>query len=240
MSKTIAVIGAGAGLGQAVARRFGREGFGVALVARTAARVGALADELRREGIDAAAFPCDVADRALVTSTINAITERFGQVDVVEFAPAGLDWLQRITPVLDTTAESLEYPFDLLLRAPMAMFGAVLPGMIARGDGALLMGTGISAGKAYPQMGNIGMAMAAARNYQLNLNAALAGTGVYAGLLQVGGGIAGSDAIREYGKTRDFGELIDPADLAATYWDMYVKRDRFEELVGPALVNQPD
>jgi NADP-dependent 3-hydroxy acid dehydrogenase YdfG len=142
--------------------------------------------------------------------------------------------------VLDTTAESLEYPFDLLLRAPMAVFGAVLPGMIERRDGALLMGTGISAGKAYPQMGNIGMAMAAARNYQLNLSAALADTGVYAGLLQVGGGIAGSDAIREYGKTRDFGELIDPADLAATYWDMCVKRDRFEELVRPTLVNQPD
>src|SRR5205807_59418 len=82
MSKTIAVIGAGAGLGQAVARRFGREGFGVALVARTAARVGALADELCGEGIDAAAFPCDVADRPALAGTIDAITERFGQIDV--------------------------------------------------------------------------------------------------------------------------------------------------------------
>lgn len=234
MSKTIAVIGAGAGLGQAVARRFGTEGFGVALVARTAARVGALAEELREEGIDADAFPCDVADRAALTSTIDAITTRFGQIDVVEFAPTGMDWLQHLTPVLDTTPESLEYPFDLLLRAPMTIFGAVLPGMLARGDGALLMGTGTSADKAYPHVANIGMAMAAARAYQLNLNAALADTGVFAGLLQVGGGIAGSDAVREYAKDRDPGELIDPADLAATCWDMYVKRDRFEELVTPA------
>lgn len=234
MSKTIAVIGAGAGLGQAVARRFGREGFGVALVARTAARVGALADELRAEGIDAAAFPCDVADRAALTSTLAAITARFGQIDVVEFAPTGLDWMPRLTPVLDLTDESLEYVFDLLLRAPMTIFGTVLPGMIARGDGALLIGTGVSAGKAYPQFANVGIAMAAARNYQFSLNAALADTGVYAGLLQVGGGIAGSDAVREYAKDRDPGELIDPADLAATYWDMYLKRDRFEELVAPA------
>lgn len=235
MSKTIAVIGAGAGLGQAVARRFGRDGFGVALVARTADRVNALAGELRGEGIEAAAFPCDVADRAALVRAVDAMNERFGQVDVVEFAPTGLDWLSRITPLLDTTAESLEYPLDLLVRAPMTIFGAVLPGMIARGDGALLMGAGALAGQAYPQMGNIGIAMAAARNYQLNLNAALAGTGVYTGLLQVGGGIAGSDAIREYAKDRDPGELIDPADLAGTLWDMYVKRDRFEELVGPAF-----
>ena len=159
MSKTIAVIGAGAGLGQAVARRFGREGFGVALVARTAARLDALADELRGEGIDAAAFPCDVADRALLTNTVHAITARFGQIDVVEFAPTGLDLMPRMTPALDLTAESLEYVFDLLLRAPMTIFGAVLPGMLARGDGALLIGTGGSTGKAYPRFANIGIAV---------------------------------------------------------------------------------
>lgn len=233
MPKTIVVIGAGAGLGQAVARRFGREGFGVALIARTEVKVTALADELRGEGIDAAAFACDIADRAALANAIAAITERFGQIDVVEFAPTGLDWLGRVMPALELTVESLEYLLDLLVRAPIAVFGAVLPGMLARGDGALLMGTGGSASKAYPQVGNVGIAMAAARNYQLNLNAALVDTGVYAGLLQVGGGIAGSDAMREYGKDRVPGELLDPADLAQTYWDMYVKRDRFDEYVAP-------
>jgi NADP-dependent 3-hydroxy acid dehydrogenase YdfG len=233
MSRTIVVIGAGAGLGQAVARRFGREGFGVALIARTESKVMALAGELRGEGIDASAFPCDVTDRAALVDAITAIIERFGQIDVVEFAPTGLDWLGHVTPTLELTVESLEYLLDVLVRAPIAVFGAVLPGMLARGDGALLMGTGGSASKAYPQMGNIGIAMAAARGYLFNLNAALADTGVYAGLLQVGGGIAGSDAIREYGKDRVPGELLDPADLAQTYWDMYVKRDRFDEFVAP-------
>ncbi len=237
MSKTIVVVGAGAGLGQAVARRFGREGFGVALIARTEARLTALADDLRGEGIDAAAFPCDISDRSALLATIAAIVERFGQIDVVEFAPTGLDWASRIAPLPGTTVESLEYPLDLLLRAPMAVFGAVLPDMIARGDGALFMASGALTGKAYPQIGNIGIARAAARNYQFNLDAALADTGVYAGLLQVGGGIAGSDAVREYAKDLDPGELLDPADLAESYWDMYVKRDRFEELVGPAFVS---
>ncbi|HJP79193.1 MAG TPA: SDR family NAD(P)-dependent oxidoreductase [Pseudonocardiaceae bacterium] len=235
MSKTIVVVGAGAGLGQAVARKFGREGFAVALVARTPQRLTALASELLGEGIEAAGFPCDVADRAAVAKVVDAIKQRFGTIDVVEFAPTGMDWASRIAPLPDATVESLEFPLDLLVRAPMAIFGAVLPDMIARGDGALLMGTGALAGRAYPQVGNVGIAMAAARNYQLNLNAALDGTGVYAGLLQVGGGIAGSDAIREYAKDRDPGELIDPADLAAAYWDMYVKQDRFEELVGSAF-----
>lgn len=238
MPKTIMVVGAGAGLGQAVARRFGREGFAVALVARTAERLTALAGELRGEGIDAAGFPCDVADRPALVKTVDAIKARFGTIDVVEFAPASMAWMAQIVPLPDTTAESLEFPLDVLVRAPMTIFGAVLPDMLARGDGALLMSGGGAATTAHPQIGNIGIAMAAARNYQFNLNAALDGTGVYAGLLQVGGGIAGSDAIREYAKDRDPGELIDPADLAATCWDMYVNRDRFEELVGPGF--QPE
>ena len=48
MSKTIAVFGAGPGMGRSVARRFGREGFQVALVARNQTRLDAFAGELWR------------------------------------------------------------------------------------------------------------------------------------------------------------------------------------------------
>jgi hypothetical protein len=106
--------------------------------------------------------------------------------------------------------------------------------MRARGDGALLMRLGESASRPYPQIGNIGIAMAAVRHYQFNLSAALADTGVYAGLIQVGGGIAGSAAIREFTGDVDPGQLLDPADLAQLCWDMYLKRDRFEEVVRPS------
>ncbi|KND37998.1 SDR family NAD(P)-dependent oxidoreductase, partial [Streptomyces stelliscabiei] len=56
----IAVIGAGPGLGLSIARRFGREGFQVALVSRTQDKLDALAARLAAEGIEAAGFAADV------------------------------------------------------------------------------------------------------------------------------------------------------------------------------------
>ncbi len=50
---TIAIVGAGAGLGAAVARRFGAEGFAVALISRSQERVDELARTLADEGITA-------------------------------------------------------------------------------------------------------------------------------------------------------------------------------------------
>ena len=58
--KTIALFGAGTGLGTSLARRFGSAGYRVALVARRAAALEQLVTDLARDGIEAAAFPADL------------------------------------------------------------------------------------------------------------------------------------------------------------------------------------
>ena len=133
MSKTIAVFGAGPGMGRSVARRFGREGFQVALVARGQARLAAFTAELAGEGIEAAGFTADFADRDALPGVVEAITARFGPVDVLEYAPSGLDWLTRQVPVREADAASFEFPLDLLLRTPATLVRQLLPGMLERG-----------------------------------------------------------------------------------------------------------
>jgi len=66
MSKVIALFGAGTGLGVSVARRFGREGFRVALVARRKERLDALVADLADGGIEAAARIRRVAPKARI------------------------------------------------------------------------------------------------------------------------------------------------------------------------------
>lgn len=237
MPKTIVVLGAGPGLGLATARRFGREGFQVALVARTAGRLDALVQGLHFEGIDAAAFPSDLADRHTLPGLIDQITARFGGIDVVEYAPSGLVWLELQASVLDADVESFEYPLDLLLRTPVVLAQRLLPGMIDRGEGSLIFGLAVTASAPYPQIANVGTAAAAARAYLHNLHVALAPTGVYVGLLQVAGMVAGSESAEHFLRTRDPAQLpapLDPALLADTYWGLYSRRDRFEEIIGPA------
>jgi NAD(P)-dependent dehydrogenase (short-subunit alcohol dehydrogenase family) len=234
MSKTIAVFGAGPGMGRSVARRFGREGFQVALISRNRARLDVFTGELARDGIDAAGFDADLADRDALPNLVGAITARFGPIDVLEYAASGLDWLPRQVPVRDADAESFEFPLDLLLRTPVTLIRQVLPGMIERGDGAVLFGLPVT-GIPVPQVGNVGTVAAAAYSYLHNLHVDLAGTGVYAGLVQVAGLVGDSDAARFVAENWDpsmLPEPLDPADLAAAMWDLYLKRDRFDAVVG--------
>ena len=60
--ETIAIIGAGPGTGYAVAERFGKEGFNVAIIARNTDKLKILASNLEKEDITAKYFTTDILD----------------------------------------------------------------------------------------------------------------------------------------------------------------------------------
>ncbi|MFE2448900.1 SDR family NAD(P)-dependent oxidoreductase [Streptomyces sp. NPDC059426] len=69
---TLAIIGAGPGLGSAVARRFGCEGYDTALISRDQDRHDALAAGLTGEGVTARGFAADVRDPKALTAALDA------------------------------------------------------------------------------------------------------------------------------------------------------------------------
>jgi len=234
--RTIAIFGAGPALGLSVAKRFGREGYRIALVARRQESLDALSAELTSH--EHATFVADLADRAQVGASVAAIEERFGHIDVAVYSPGGLD--QSRVGVLDVDPDALPGQLDLLLLTPIALVRALLPGMRERGDGALLFASGTSAITPVPQLGNVGLTLAATRNYVLNLNGALAAEGVYAGVVPIGGLIKGSAAeavvanLPEEFANFDLSAfaVLDPNDIAEVFWDLNLKRDRAEAIVG--------
>jgi short-subunit dehydrogenase len=234
MSKTIVVFGAGSGLGSATARRFGREGYAVALVARRREPLEALAVSLGEQGIEAATFPANLTDSTGVPKLIDAITERFGGIDVVEYAPIAT--VAPFAAATELTADTLRDIVDLYLYTPVEIAHAVLPGMIERGAGAFLLGQGLSAAMAAPGMSGVGPIMAAARHWIHSLNGELTGTGVYAGTLTVSAwidGSAGHQAASAADPELSGNPVVDPADLADQYWDLFTKRDRIEQIHPP-------
>jgi NADP-dependent 3-hydroxy acid dehydrogenase YdfG len=227
MSRTIAVFGAGSGLGLATARRFAREGFRVALVGRTQAKLDALLDQI---GGDAVAFTADVTDHDQLARTVSAITERFGGLDVVEFGATGMD--EVLAGPLDLDVAALRAQLELRLVAPVALTRLVLPAMVDCGSGALLYATGISATQPMAALSNIGAASAGLRNYVHTLHGEAAAHGVYAGLLIVAGLVDRSEAQQRW--LRHGGAQVpwlDPDVLAETYWTMYTGRDQVERVV---------
>src|ERR1700753_3589296 len=85
MAKTILVAGYGPGISDAVARRFGREGFHVALVARSADKVVRAAAAMSEDGIAARGFSCDLSEPTAVTRLIEDVRAAFGSIDVLHW-----------------------------------------------------------------------------------------------------------------------------------------------------------
>ncbi|MDP4507320.1 SDR family NAD(P)-dependent oxidoreductase [Nonomuraea turcica] len=236
MPKTLAIFGAGPVLGLSVARRFGREGFRVALVARTRKNLDHLVAELARDGIEAAGFTADVYDRGQIANAVTAIKERYGRIDVAEFSPGGGDLGDGIVSTLDVDVENTQLILDRFLLSAIALVRQTLPDMVEHGDGAILFTAGQSGIHPVPFLGNAGMAQAALRNYFHTLNAVLAGKGVHVGAVNVGALIEGSvphQAIASSQEPLGFEpEVIHPDVFAESFWELYSKRDRVEALVG--------
>lgn len=225
MTRTIAVFGAGSGLGVATAARFAQEGFQVALVGRTQSKLDALA---ARIGGGARTFAADITDHDRLAEVVAEI----GAIDVLVSSATGMDEVPAGPVGLD--ARAVRPQLELRLVAPVELTRLVLPSMLERGSGALLYATGVSAIEPVPVISNVGVAAAGLRSYVHSLRAELGGTGVYAGLLLVGGLVRGSEAQRRFAPDEGV-PMLEPSVLAADLWTMYTARDQAERVVRPEL-----
>lgn len=211
--KTIVIVGAGPGLGLSLAKKFGENGFRVAVISRNAEKLAMIVSELEQLQIEAQAFEADVTDLGSLQQAIRAAKDAFGPIDVLEFSPyAG--WAT-FTSVLETTPQStLEQISGYLLPAILSV-NEVLPDMMDSRSGAILFTTGISAMYPLPFVGNGGIVMSGIRNYAANLHNVLKDKGVYVGHLSIGTAIAA-------------GTAGDPDVIAETWYRQYESKEQFE------------
>ncbi len=222
--KTIAIVGAGPGLGLAIARRFGREGFKVALMARDKARLEQLLATLTKEGVTAASFVADVTQEASVAQAFRDVERAFGTVDVLEYSPVNITTEPSGFGALEVTAmtpATVQDAFAVMAKGAVTSVAQVLPGMIVRKSGTIFITTGISARVWMPFIGAWGMAGAAVRNYAHTLHAAVQDKGVFVATVCIGVQIKKDDA------------LGDPDALAEKYFALYRDRDQTEIFIAP-------
>src|ERR671913_984862 len=126
----VVLTGAAGGIGAALARRFAAEGAaGLVLADVDGAAARALASGFER----ATGVECDVTDSAQVTALVSAAEEAYGPVDLF-CSNAGIT----TGTGLDTTAAHWQRAWEVNVVAHIHAARAVLPGMIARGEGYLL------------------------------------------------------------------------------------------------------
>jgi short-subunit dehydrogenase len=222
MSKSIVVLGAGPGLGQAVAHRYAREGYTVVLVARRQEPLDQLTEKLTGDGARAYAVAADLADTDALPQVADRIRATVGHPEVLYYGAAGNGFV----PVLDLTPRRVQDLMPLGVYALLVLVHEFLPAMVARGDGAILSAQGASALHGNPNIAG-GVTLAAQRNYLQALHAAVADKGVYVGGLYVGAAIentpfhAQMEAARAAGAPVPDIPTVDPDVLADRLWTMH-------------------
>ncbi len=148
MKPTILITGASQGIGAAIARTFAKEVKGVrlALVARNMKNLQAIARACAKLGAKAEAFECDVSNEASVTLMAEAVTGRFGAVDVL-INNAGAF---AMAPFTETKLAEFDRMIAVNLRSAFLVTQAFLPAMLERKRGDIFFMSSIAGLGAYP------------------------------------------------------------------------------------------
>ncbi|MFE9580937.1 SDR family NAD(P)-dependent oxidoreductase [Nocardia sp. NPDC006044] len=223
MTKSIAVLGAGPGLGQAVAHRYADEGYDVVLVARRREPLQAFAEKLSGT---THIITADLAGTGAIPTLAEQIRSAVGDLDVLYYGAAANGFV----PVLDLTPQHVRDLMRLGVYSLLELVREFLPAMVSRGDGAILSAQGASAVHGNPRVAG-GLTLAAQRNYLQALHAEVAGKGVYVGGLYIGAAIENSAWHTELERAKAAGEpvwdvpVVSPAHLAELLWDMHQDRN---------------
>ncbi|HVW70533.1 MAG TPA: SDR family oxidoreductase [Steroidobacteraceae bacterium] len=129
------ITGASSGIGEAVARRFAREGAKVAVVASSdLSKAEAVVRSIESEGGKAWACTCDVRRRASVDEALLGVKQALGPVDIVVNA-AGVYFA---TPIGKTPEEEVDRMIDINLKGTFNVINAIAPSMQKAGHGKII------------------------------------------------------------------------------------------------------
>jgi len=160
------VTGASRGIGRAIAMALAREGASVALLARSTADLGAVADEIISFGGRARAVAVDVADEASVLAAAEQALACLGAPGIlVNCAGIGV-----FKPVIETTAEEWDRVMAVNARGAFLMCRAVAPQMMAARRGCIVNIASVVGVKGYVNQG----AYSASKHALLGLTKVLA------------------------------------------------------------------
>jgi NAD(P)-dependent dehydrogenase (short-subunit alcohol dehydrogenase family) len=107
------ITGGSSGIGLAIARALGREGYGITLSARRPDKLESAADELRGEGLTIEGVPANVANEEEIKRAVEAHEQRFGRLDVlVNNAGIGIGGA-----IAEAETKRLDLQLDVNLRA---------------------------------------------------------------------------------------------------------------------------
>jgi NAD(P)-dependent dehydrogenase (short-subunit alcohol dehydrogenase family) len=207
------IIGAGPGIGTAVARRFAREGMPVAVVARSRETVDRAVAALEGAGVETLGLRADATDERALRGALDRAADAHGLPDVLVYN-AGLIRADR--PGELGVREHLE-AWAINVVGAIAAAGHLGPRMAERGSGTIVITGGMPV--PLPEATSLSLGKAGVRALTGLLGRAYGEAGVHVATVTVGGAVAP-------------GTAFDPDDIAEHYWRLHAQpRDKWEHEV---------
>lgn len=240
-STRVLVTGASRGIGEVVAGAFARRGCTLGLVARSEDRLREVAAELPGDGH--VTLPADVRDRG----SIAAAVESFGVIDVAVANAGRADY----APVREMDLDTVEEMTRLNWLGTVYTVKAVLPGMLERRRGHLVLVSSVAALRSFPSGAVYGATKAAQRAFGEALWHELGGTGVSLTLVYPGEVRSsiheGKDDLPEWRQPSEDAEpeplaeqIVEAvqADASAVYYPKAVRAVRVAHGISPRLTDR--
>lgn len=202
--KLCIVIGAGPGMGVAVSKRFGKNGFKIAMIARSKDKLANYCSELARFGIDAKGYPCDVGDLEALSTTLDEIRSEQGDADVMIF---NVSILNPAVPV-ELNVENFITDFKVNVASALVAYQKMYPQMKGNREAAIIITGGGLATDPFYKFTSLGVGKAALRNLSMSLAQEASKDDIRVATITVKG------VIKK-------GTYFDPDKISLEFWKVY-------------------
>ncbi|MCA9871322.1 MAG: SDR family NAD(P)-dependent oxidoreductase [Anaerolineae bacterium] len=200
------IVGAAPSLGVAIARRFGREQFRVALISRRSALLPSYLETMHEEGIDAVGYIAHPGNFAELRAVFDQVGEQLGPVEVLVYNAA----IARVDQPSELVPEVMMDDLAVNVAGALVSAQAVLPEMRQRRSGTIIFTGAELASKPNLHYASLGVGKAGLRNLAIAMGDELEVEGVHVAMVTV------NDFVRPGGR-------LEPDAVAESYWDLYTQ-----------------
>lgn len=214
--RTAAILGVGPGLGAAVARRFAREGFAVALMARREESVAGVRGEIENSGGTALPVSTDATDPTSVARAFAEVRNNLGDPGVFVYNAGAF----QMGGILELSPEKFDECFKANCAGAFYAAQQVLPAMAAAGSGTILL-TGASAAlRGRARFSALAVGKFGLRALAQSMAREFGPQGIHVAHVVVDGQID-TPRVREMSPGRENHTLLSPDAIAETYWQLH-------------------
>jgi NAD(P)-dependent dehydrogenase (short-subunit alcohol dehydrogenase family) len=209
---SVLVAGVGPGLGIALATRFAREGYRVAMLARSRERLAALAAQAPERLV---AMPCDVTDPAQVSAAFDETEQRLGPLMCTVFNAGAY----RRGSILDIAPDDFEHCWRVGAFAGFLVGQAAAQRMVTRGSGTILFTGATASLRGGANFANLASPKFALRALAQSMARELGPRGIHVAHIIIDGQIGGTAVTDDDARLPD--SRLAPDAIAEAYFNLH-------------------